>query len=146
VKPVGILAELLDRGQQRIEAEGLGVVSLDQRRRKSVRPSRHGDEREPTMASMSAHERGEPSAVQPWHVQIEEGQTGLEGVPEALHRVNPIDSGDHRAAESLETLGEPVSEVGVVIDQQDGTLARHKLMVVVARVERHRWGVGHVGA
>jgi len=97
------------------------------------------------MASMGADERSQPSAVKARHVEVEEDQAGPQRIPEALHRVNPIDGGDYGAAEGLETLGEPTTEFGVVIHNQNATLARHAGMLVLAAWECHREGRSYRG-
>jgi len=76
------------------------------------------------MVSMTADEGGEPRTVQARHVEVEKDEAGLQGGPEAVHGVKAIDGGHHGAAESLETSGQRVSESGVVIHQQNATLAR----------------------
>jgi len=145
VQPVRILAEPFDRRQQRLEFEGLAVVALDEGRREPIRSRRHGDYRQIAVAAMGAHEGGEPRPVEPRHVQIEEGETGLQRVPETLHRMDPVDSGDDGAPESLETLGESVPKIGVIIDDEDATLAGHGVIIFIASLGCRRSGAAYWG-
>jgi hypothetical protein len=92
------------------------------------------------MVLMSADKSGEPSTVKARHVEIEEDEAWLQASPEALHGVHAIDGNYHGATETLKALGEPGSEFGVVIHQQNATLAGHEVMVVPPAHDRHREG------
>jgi hypothetical protein len=92
------------------------------------------------MVPMGPDEGGEPSTVEARHVEIEEDEARRQASPEALHGVHAIDGADHGATEFLKTLGEHGSQFGVVIHQQNATLARHEAMVVPASHKRHQEG------
>jgi hypothetical protein len=59
---------------------------------------------------------------------------------EALDRVNAIDSRDHGAADSLETIGKRLPKIGVIFNEEDAALARHGVTVCCAAFGCHRKG------
>jgi hypothetical protein len=120
---------LLDRRQQRVEFERLGVVALDDWRREPLCPGRHRDDRERTVRFMRANERCEPSAVEARHVEVEEDHAGLQRVAETLDRVSAIDSLDDGAADILKAGGERMPDLGVVVDDKDASVAGHLVII-----------------
>lgn len=124
-QPLRILAEPVDERHQAGEVKRLAAVTLDHRGCQSLRSSRHGDDGQVSVRAVVAHKLGERNAIHPRHVQIKKDQTRLQRISETLHGVNAIYSGNDRAPELLEALGERSAKVWVVINDQDASLTWH---------------------